>query len=113
MKKIEAIVRPEKVGAVIGALESAGYPGVTVSEVQGHGKQRGVTEQWRGQTYQVTFLPKIKLEIVVNDKDLERIVKALSQAARTNAVGDGKMFISDVRDVVRIRTDERGEIAVG
>ncbi len=113
MKKIEAIIRPEKVQDVIAGLEAIGYPGVTVSEVQGHGKQRGVTEQWRGQKYQVTFLPKLKLEIVVKDADLARILKAISSSARTENVGDGKIFVSDVLDVIRIRTDEQGEIAVG
>jgi len=113
MKKIEAIVRPEKIQDVVASLESIGYPGVTVSEVQGHGKQRGVTEQWRGQKYQVTFLPKLKLEIVVKDADLNRIIKAISSSAKTENVGDGKIFVSDVQDVIRIRTDERGDIAVG
>jgi len=112
MKKIEAIIRPEKSQDVVAALETAGYPGITVTEVKGHGKQRGVTEQWRGQTYQVSFLPKIKLEIVVKEADLQKILKALTATAKTGAVGDGKIFVSDVSDVVRIRTEERGEVAV-
>src|SRR5205823_2978293 len=112
MKKIEAIIRPEKAPEVVAALEAAGYPGITVTEVQGHGKQRGVTEQWRGQTYQVTFLPKIKFEMVVKDGDLQKIIKAIVSVAKTNNVGYGKIFVSDISDVVRIRTEERGEVAV-
>ena len=112
MKKIEAIVRPEKVEDVRKALEKVGYPGVTTSEVQGHGKQKGVTRQWRGETYTVAFLPKVKLEIVVSDKDAERIVNALALSAKTGQVGDGKIFVSDVKDVVRIRTGEKGEEAL-
>ena len=113
MKKIEAIIRPEKVKDVMAALETAGYPGVTVTEVQGHGKQRGVTESWRGSSYQVMFLQKMKFEMVVKDSDLARIVKAISSTARTSTVGDGKIFVSTIEDVIRIRTDEHGEIAVG
>ena len=113
MKKIEAIIRPEKVKEVMAALETAGYPGVTVSEVQGHGKQRGITESWRGSSYQVMFLQKMKFEIVVKDADAARIVKAISSTACTKTVGDGKIFVSNVEDVVRIRTDEHGDIAVG
>lgn len=92
---------------------AAGYPGVTVTEVQGHGKQRGVTESWRGSSYQVMFLQKMKFEIIVKNADLVRIVEAISSTARTSSVGDGKIFVSNIEDVVRIRTDEHGEIAVG
>ena len=112
MKKIEAIVRPEKVDDVRKALEKAGYPGVTISEVEGHGKQKGVTRQWRGESYKVDLLPKVKLELVVSDKDAERILSSLASAAKTGAVGDGKIFISEVKDAVRIRTGERGEEAL-
>ncbi len=115
MKKIEAIVRPEKIGEVCAAIESAGYPGITITEAEGHGKQKGITQQWRGETYRVTFLPKAKLEMVVNDGDVERLITAITKAAKTNAqgaVGDGKIFISDVREVVRIRTGERGQGAI-
>ena len=112
MKKIEAIVRPEKLEDVRKALEQVGYPGVTVTEVEGHGKQKGVTRQWRGETYTVEFLPKVKLEIVASDADAEKIVQAVIKAAKTNSVGDGKIFVSDVKDIVRIRTGERGDGAV-
>src|SRR3989338_11526904 len=112
MKKIEAIVRPEKVDEVRKAIEAVGYPGLTITEAQGHGKQKGVVQQWRGETYRVEFLPKVKLEIVVGDADVERIVKAVIAAAKTGSVGDGKIFVSDVRDVIKIRTGERGEEAL-
>ena len=115
MRKIEAIIRPEKVGDVCRSIESAGYPGITITEAEGHGKQKGVTQQWRGETYRVSFLPKVKLEMVVSDADVDRLIKAITKSAKTNAagaVGDGKIFISDVRDVVRIRTGERGQGAI-
>jgi len=112
MKKIEAIIRREKVDDVRKALEKAGYPGLTITEVEGHGKQKGVTQQWRGETYRVDFLPKVKLEIVASDSDAERIIQAVVKAAKTGAVGDGKIFVSDVRDAVKIRTGERGESAL-
>ena len=112
MKKIEAIVRPEKVDDVRKALEKAGYPGVTITEVEGHGKQKGVTRQWRGESYKVDLLPKVKLEIVVSDKDADRTVGAVASAAKTGAVGDGKIFVSDIKDVVRIRTSDRGDDAL-
>jgi nitrogen regulatory protein P-II 1 len=112
MKKIEAIIRPEKVDDVRKALDKAGYPGVTISEVEGHGKQKGVTRQWRGESYKVDLLPKVKLEIVVSDKDVERTVSTIAGSAKTGAVGDGKMFVTDIKDVVRIRTGERGEDAL-
>ncbi|MBI3321670.1 MAG: P-II family nitrogen regulator [Candidatus Omnitrophica bacterium] len=112
MKKIEAIVRPEKVDEVRKALDKVGYAGVTVTEVQGHGKQKGVTRQWRGDTYTVDFLPKIKLEIVAGDADAEQILQAIAKAAKTGDVGDGKIFVTDIRDVVRIRTGERGQGAI-
>ena len=112
MKKIEAIIRPEKVDEVRKAIEAVGYPGLTITEAQGHGKQKGVVQQWRGETYRVEFLPKVKLEIVVGDSDVERLVKALITAAKTGAVGDGKIFVSDVKDVIKIRTGERGESAL-
>jgi len=112
MKKIEAIIRPEKLDEVRKAIEAVGYPGITITEAEGHGKQKGVTQQWRGETYRVEFLPKVKLEIVVAESDAEQMMKAITTAARTGSVGDGKIFVSDVRDVVRIRTGERGEQAL-
>lgn len=113
MKKIEAIVRPEKVEAVRKALEKSGYPGITITEVEGHGKQKGVIQQWRGEKYRIELLPKTKIEIVVTDKDVDRILESILQVARTGSVGDGKVFVSDVREAVRIRTGEKGEVAVG
>ncbi len=112
MKKIEAVIRPEKLDEVRKAIEAVGYPGLTITEAEGHGKQKGVTQQWRGETYRVDFLPKVKLEIVVSDADVERIVQALIKSAKTGAVGDGKIFVSDVRDVIKIRTGERGDAAI-
>ncbi len=115
MKKLEVIVRPEKLDDVRKAIEAVGYPGMTMSEVEGHGKQKGITQQWRGETYRVEFLPKVKLEIVISDGDVDKTVQAIAKAARTNAagaVGDGKIFVSDVKEVVRIRTGERGETAI-
>ena len=114
MKKVEAIVRPEKIDSIRAALEKAGYPGMTITEVQGHGKQKGVTQQWRGESYTVNLLPKVKLEIVVHDADVEKIVQAIAATAKTNggAVGDGKIFVTTVQEVLRIRTGERGDAAV-
>ncbi len=112
MKKLEVIIRPEKLEAVRQAMEAVGYPGITLTEAEGHGKQKGMTQQWRGETYCVPFLPKMKLEIVIADADLEKMIQAVTKAARTGAVGDGKIFVSDIRDVVRIRTGERGEQAI-
>jgi len=115
MKKIEAIIRPEKLDEVCQAIETAGYPGITITEAEGHGKQKGVTQQWRGESYRVAFLPKVKLELVVGDGDVDRLIQAIIKAAKSNsagAVGDGKIFVSDVREVVRIRTGERGEGAI-
>ena len=112
MKKIEAVIRPEKLDEVRQAIEAVGYPGITIVEAEGHGKQKGITQQWRGETYRVQFLPKIKLELVVSDTDAERIVQALIKAAKTGAVGDGKVFISDIKDAIKIRTGERGEVAL-
>ena len=112
MKKIEAIIRPEKLDEVRKAIESVGYPGITITEAQGHGKQKGVVQQWRGETYRVEFLPKVKLELIVGDADVERIVQAIIKSAKTGSVGDGKIFVSDVRDVIKIRTGERGESAI-
>ena len=112
MKKIEAIIRPEKLDEVRKAIEAVGYPGITITEAQGHGKQKGVIQQWRGETYRVEFLPKVKLELIVGDADVERIVQAIIKAAKTGSVGDGKIFVSDIRDVIKIRTGERGEGAI-
>lgn len=112
MKKIEAIIRPEKLDDVRRALDAAGYPGITITEVEGHGKQKGVTQQWRGEVFKVDLLAKTKVEIVVSDKDAEKILAAIQKTATTNSVGDGKIFVSDVSEVVRIRTNERGDKAI-
>ncbi len=112
MKKIEAIIRPEKLEDVRVALEASGYPGITITEVEGHGLQKGITQQWRGDTYQVNVLPKVKLEIVAADQELEKIISAIVKAAYTGAVGDGKIFVYEVAEIVRIRTKERGQKAL-
>ena len=112
MKKIEAIIRPEKVEDVRIAIEAVGYPGITITEAEGHGKQKGIVQQWRGETYRVEFLPKVKLELIVGDSDVERIVQAIIKSAKTGSVGDGKIFVSDIRDVIKIRTGERGDSAL-
>jgi nitrogen regulatory protein P-II 1 len=112
MKKIEAIIRPEKLDEVRRALEKVGFPGLNLTEVEGHGKQKGVIQQWRGEQYRVELLPKVKLEIVANDRDVPKIVEAIQQTAKTGAVGDGKIFISSVEQAIRIRTGESGEAAL-
>lgn len=112
MKRIEAIIRPEKLAPVKVALEELGYPGMTVSEVKGHGVQKGVVEQWRGQQYRVEFLPKVWLLMVVEDEHAERVVSTICDTAATGEVGDGKIFVSTVDDVIRVRTRERGAAAI-
>ena len=112
MKKIEAIIRPEKMDAVRKALEASGYPGITITEIEGHGRQKGTIQQWRGDDYKLEFLPKIKVEIVCRDADEEKIVQSVLEAAFTGGVGDGKIFVYDVAKAVRIRTRERGEKAL-
>lgn len=112
MKKIEAIIRPEKLDVVRNALSKIGCPGITVTEVEGHGKQKGLEQQWRGKKYRVELLQKVKIEIVVKEPDVEGVIKAISEAAKTGKIGDGKIFISTVDDAIRIRTSEKGEIAV-
>lgn len=112
MKKIEAIVRPAKVGDVCAALALVGHPGMMITEIEGHGKQKGVEQKIRGKTYRVELMTKARIEIVAKDGDVEGIVKAIREAAFTGEVGDGKIFIYPVEDVVRIRTAEQGDIAV-
>jgi len=106
MKKIEAIVKPFKLDEVREALSEIGVTGLTVTEVKGFGRQKGHTELYRGAEYVVDFLPKIKLEVAVADEQLERVVEAISQAARTGKIGDGKIFVSALDQVIRIRTGE-------
>jgi nitrogen regulatory protein P-II 1 len=113
MKKIEAIIRPEKVPVVKAALEESGYPGMTITEVRGHGVQKGVTQQWRGREFIVEFLPKVKLEIVVSsDEDVDRILNLIQENAATGEIGDGKVFVLDVGEAMRVRTGERGPAVV-
>ena len=112
MKKIEAIIRPEKLTIVHEALKEIGYPGMTISEVKGHGVQKGLVQQWRGRQYTVEFLPKVKLEIVVPDDAVEKLLQVIKENAETGAIGDGKAFISPVEDVMRLRTGERGDVAL-
>jgi len=112
MKRIEAIIRPEKILDVKAALESLGYGGMTVTEVKGYGTQRGVIEQWQGKEFWIEFLPKIWFLMVVNDEDAERVINAICDNAYTGEPGDGKIFVSDLSDVVRVRTRERGAAAL-
>ena len=112
MKKIEAIIKPFKLEEVKDALGEIGIEGMTVTEVKGFGRQKGHTEIYRGSEYTVDFLPKIKLEIVISDGKLDEAVGVIVKAAKTGKIGDGKVFVSAVEEVVRIRTDEKGEAAV-
>jgi nitrogen regulatory protein P-II 1 len=112
MKKIEAIIRPMKLEEVKAALLDLGLSGMTVVDVRGFGRQQGRTEKYRGSTYTVNLLPKIKIEIVVPDDRADEAMEVVAEASRTGEIGDGKIFISDVEDAVRIRTGERGDIAL-
>lgn len=112
MIKLEVIVREEKVPDVVAALERCGYPGITMYTVEGRGAQKGLVEQFRGRKYEIPFLLKTKIEVVIRDEDYEKVVEAVSNAARTGAIGDGKIFAFSVTDVVRIRTGERQEQAL-
>ncbi len=112
MKKIEAIIKPFKLDEVKDKLNEIGVKGITVSEVKGFGRQKGHTELYRGAEYVVDFLPKIKMEIVIGDSQVEDVVNTVMQAAQTGRIGDGKIFVIDLHDTVRIRTGERGEDAI-
>ena len=112
MKKIEAIIKPFKLEDVREALSEAGMSGLTVTEVKGFGRQKGHTELYRGAEYVVDFLPKVKIEVVVADDQVERCIGAIVSAARTGKIGDGKIFVSSVEQVIRIRTGEQGEDAI-
>jgi nitrogen regulatory protein P-II 1 len=112
MKKIEAIVKPFKLEEVKDALSELGIEGMTVIEVKGFGRQKGHTEIYRGSEYTVDFLPKIKIEVVLSDDQAEEAVAAIVKAARTGKIGDGKIFVSNIDSAVRIRTEEKGELAV-
>ena len=112
MKKIEAIIQPFKLDEVKDALTGIGVDGITISEVRGHGRQKGHTEAYRGAEYTVDLIPKVKFEMVVADVRVEQIMKVLGDAARTGKIGDGKVFVSTVEDAVRIRNGEHGESAL-
>lgn len=112
MKEIVAIIRPEKLEDVKKALEEIGCNGVTVVEVKGRGRQLGITESYRGSDYRIDLLPKTRLEIIINDEDVDKITDAIVKTAQTGDIGDGKIFISPVENVIRIRTGESGEKAV-
>ncbi|MBI4842229.1 MAG: P-II family nitrogen regulator [candidate division NC10 bacterium] len=112
MKKLDLVIRPHKLDEVKDALSAIGIQGMTVSEVKGFGRQKGKTETYRGSEYTVSFLPKVKLEILVSDAMLEPTMKAATEAARTGRIGDGKIMVSEVLDVMRIRTGETGEAAI-
>ena|SRR6266699_735579 len=112
MKRVEAVIREEQLPKVRAALDDVGYPGLTIMPVRGHGRQRGVTQQWRGREYTVDLLPKIKLELIVDDAHAMKIAETIAENARTGAVGDGKIWISAIETVMRVRTGEVGEVAV-
>jgi nitrogen regulatory protein P-II 1 len=112
MKKIEAIFRPAKLDDVRNALEKIGLPGVTIIQVEGHGTQKGITQQWRGKEVKISLLTKVKIEIVVKDEAVEAVTAAIIKAAKTGEIGDGKIFVSTVDNAIRIRTGEQGNIAL-
>ncbi|MDA8155715.1 MAG: P-II family nitrogen regulator [Actinomycetota bacterium] len=112
MKKIEAIIRPNKVGDLCAALEKVGHPGLMISDIEGHGSQKGLEEQVRGKTYKISLLTKKKVELIVKDQDADKIIQTIRKAVNTGAIGDGKIFVSSMEDAVRIRTGESGEAAV-
>ncbi|HKB85689.1 MAG TPA: P-II family nitrogen regulator [Ignavibacteriaceae bacterium] len=112
MKKIEAIIRPFKLDEVKEALVEEGIRGLTITEVRGYGRQKGHTETYRGSEYRIEFIPKIKIEIIVEKEKVEKVIEAILRTAKTGQVGDGKIFIYDVQDVIRIRTEESGKEAL-
>jgi nitrogen regulatory protein P-II 1 len=112
MQKIEAVIQPSKLDAVKDALVEMGIEGITILEARGHGRQKGHTEFYRGREYSVDLLPKVKLEIVVADDMVEKAIQAIATTARTGKIGDGKIFVSKIDEAIRIRNDERGEIAL-
>jgi nitrogen regulatory protein P-II 1 len=112
MKKVEAVIKPEKLDQALDALSEIGYPGVTMTDVRGHGKQKGITHHWRGNEYRVKFIPKVKIEVVILDEDLPRTLDAIVRNSRTGNIGDGKVFVLDVEEAVRVRTGESGMKAI-
>ena len=112
MKKIEAIVRSEKVSDIRNALEKINYTGLTLTQVDGHGNQKGTIQKWKGVEHKITIIPKTKIEVVVDDGDVEKIVETIADAARTGELGDGKIFVYAVEAVMRIRTGQKGACAL-
>lgn len=112
MQRIEAIIRPERLAMVKNALEDLDHAGMTLTEVRGHGTQRGITEQWRGKAVTIEYLTKVKIELVVKDGEVDAVIALIIEAARTGEVGDGKIFVSPVSAAVRIRTGDRDEAAL-
>jgi nitrogen regulatory protein P-II 1 len=112
VKRVEAIIRPERLEVVKEALVALGHAGLTVTEVKGHGIQKGVTQQWRGQEYTIDLLPKVSVVAVVNDHEVKDVVESIIAAARSDRIGDGKIFISSIEEVIRIRTGETGTDAL-
>jgi len=112
VKKVEAIIRPEKLVEVRKALADLGVPGVTITEVKGHGAQRGIQQQWRGTAYTVELLPKVKLETVIPDELVESVLLTIHETACTGEIGDGKVFVFEIADAMRVRTGERGQVAM-
>ena len=112
MKKLDLIIRPHKLDAIRDSLTAVGVQGITVSEVKGFGRQRGKTETYRGSEYAISFLPKVWLEVIVEDAKLEQVIGVASEAAWTGRIGDGKIMVTDIVDVMRIRTGETGEAAI-
>jgi len=112
MEKIEAIIRPHKLDEVQDALHEAGFPGLTVSEVRGYGRQKGHKEIYRGTEYNINFVPKIKIELVCSDEETEKAIDIIIKTAKTDQVGDGKIFIYNLKDAIRIRTGESGDAAL-
>ncbi len=112
MEKIEAILREERLPLVLAALGELGYGGITITPVRGHGRQRGVAQQWRGTEFRVDFLPKVKIELIVDDAHAAEIIDCICENARTGAVGDGKIWVTPVSRLIRVRTGETGEAAI-
>ncbi|MDR3223641.1 MAG: P-II family nitrogen regulator [Methanobrevibacter sp.] len=112
MKRVVAIIRPQKLTDVKDALVEIGCDGMNVNEVKGRGRQLGVKEKYRGSSYCIDLIPKIRIEIIINEKDLDKVIKTIVHSAKTNVIGDGKIFVSSVEDVVRVRTGENGVIAI-
>lgn len=112
MKKIEAILQPFRLDAVRDALTAMGVDGMTITEVRGHGRQKGHKEMYRGQEYNIDLLPKVKVEVVIDSERCDEAIQAISAAARTGKIGDGKLFVYDVAEAIRIRNDERGAAAL-